>query len=116
MVECEKLQSIFCCWQYKATNIKLKSLGLVTLNAKEFSAGFHCALKDADKLRNLLHLSRHESQHITVCYMNKKIPQKFKLNTHTPLHRLCTCLNFVIPTHFWTDFISFNLNTAKKNN
>ena len=88
MVECEKLQSILCCWQYKVTNIKLKSLGMVTLRAKEFSAGFHCALKENT--------------------------QKFKWNTHTPLHRFCTYLNFVIPTHFWTDFIRFNLNTAKK--
>ena len=74
MLECEMLQSILCCWQYKATNIKLKSLGMVTLRVKEFSAGFHCALKDADKLRNLLNLPRHESQHITVCYINKTRP------------------------------------------
>ena len=50
----EELQSILTSWQYKSTKVKLMSLGMYTARDKDYCAGFDCAVKDRNKLRNIL--------------------------------------------------------------
>ena len=47
------------------------SLGLYTVKLKDFGAGFDCAVKDGNKLRNILHLQIQMSQHMMVYNMNE---------------------------------------------
>ena len=39
-------------------------LGCVCLREKDYYAGFDCAMRDGNKLRNILNLETQESQHM----------------------------------------------------
>ena len=50
---------------YKATKVMLTSLSMYKVREKDYCAGFDCAMKDGNKLRNILNLQTQESQHMT---------------------------------------------------
>ena len=52
----EKLQIILSSWQYKTTTVKLMNLSMYTVREKDYFAGFDCAVKDGNKLMNILNL------------------------------------------------------------
>ena len=61
----EELQSILSSWQYKSMKVKLTSLGMYTAREKDYCVELDCAVKDGNKLRNILNLQTQESQHMT---------------------------------------------------
>ena len=50
---------------YEATKVKLTSLSLYKVREKDYCAGFDYALKDGNKLMNILNLQTQESQQMT---------------------------------------------------
>ena len=68
----EDLQRILSSWQYKATKVKLTSLGMFDARKEDYCAGFDCVVKDGKRVRSILKLNtKEDSLHITVCYMTK---------------------------------------------